>query len=74
MDNRKEIYFTYKTVDAYEEFDGKVRQRTLVKSLGSLLDPFLPPIIPLYTRPLIPESIGEIKKLSEDIVVSDISN
>ncbi|PLB48919.1 hypothetical protein P170DRAFT_509585 [Aspergillus steynii IBT 23096] len=70
----KRIYYTYKTIEAWETHDEEVRKIITedTKTDNWICNRALPPTC--YPPPLSAEAIEKIKKLSDDIVVGEIED
>ncbi|KAH8435149.1 uncharacterized protein LDX57_012778 [Aspergillus melleus] len=72
MSERKRIYYTYKTIEAWEQHDAAVR-KIIQDDTGTdvwVCNRALPPTC--YPPPVTTDAIDKIKKLDEDIVVGEI--
>ncbi|KAE8356080.1 hypothetical protein BDV28DRAFT_145579 [Aspergillus coremiiformis] len=72
MSDRKRVYYTYKTIEAWEKHDEKVRE-IIKEDTGVenwICNRALPPTC--YPPPLSSEVIEKIKNLDGDIVVGDL--
>ncbi|PYI03595.1 hypothetical protein BO78DRAFT_421504 [Aspergillus sclerotiicarbonarius CBS 121057] len=69
---QKKIYYTYKSIEAWEEYDEKVR-KIIAEDTGRenwICNRALPPTC--YPPEVNSETIKKLKDLSDDIVVGEI--
>ncbi|PWY83838.1 hypothetical protein BO94DRAFT_586887 [Aspergillus sclerotioniger CBS 115572] len=72
MSERKRIYYTYKTIEAYEKYDDQVRKIITedTKREVWICNRALPPTC--YPPEVSPDTIKKLKDLSDDIVVKEL--
>ncbi|OOF98732.1 hypothetical protein ASPCADRAFT_2165 [Aspergillus carbonarius ITEM 5010] len=66
MSERKKIYYTYKSIEAWEKYDEEVRKIITEDTDKGNLD--LQPGVAAYLE-VTPETIKKLKDLNDDVVV-----
>ncbi|RAH67135.1 uncharacterized protein BO66DRAFT_441331 [Aspergillus aculeatinus CBS 121060] len=74
MADKKRVYYSYKSIEAYNEYDDEVRriiQYDTDQDMWSC-NRALPPTC--YPPPLSEECIRRVKELSDDVIVHEIED